>query len=144
MHYEYPNQCLIELRSHYASKNKTFKVLTFQNCQGSSWTVGIVTFTFRTIKMRSMFAQEYAKNCPDFAHDSQSAPHIGSETVVLIVCFIDLRSFTYHFSSSLMYHFLCLAKLCLTVKSMWYPTQWYCLWYYPSSELLFWYDPSSK
>ncbi len=26
-----------------------------------------------------------------------------------------------------------------TVKSMLYPTQWYCLWYYPSSELLFWY-----
>ncbi len=33
-------------------------------------------------------------------------------------------------------HDLCHAKVCITVKSMWYPTQWYCLWYYPSSEPL--------
>ncbi len=32
---------------------------------------------------------------------------------------------------------LCHTKVCITVKSMWYPTQWYCLWYYLSSELLF-------
>ncbi len=42
------------------------------------------------------------------------------------------------------YKILCHAKVCITVKSMLYPTQWYCLWYYPSSELLFSYHPCSK
>ncbi len=51
-------------------------------------------------------------------------------------------------NSATYYHWwqtvLCHVKVCITVKSMWYPTQWYCLWYYPSSELLFWYHPCSK
>ncbi len=36
---------------------------------------------------------------------------------------------------------LCHAKVCITVKSMLYSPQWYCLCYYPSSELLFLYHP---
>ncbi len=49
---------------------------TFQNCRGASQLVGMMKLTSWTIKMISMFAQEYATICQMFDHHSQSAPQI--------------------------------------------------------------------
>ncbi len=46
----------------------------FKTVMGTSRTVWTMKLTSWTMKMRSEVVQEYAKNCQDFSHHSQSVP----------------------------------------------------------------------